>query len=122
MRLTERAAIGIAGLVGASLGLLALGPGVGPGYLLSYDMVFVPKPPVTAAMFGGGGTLPRAVPSDAVVAALAHLVPADLVQKLVLLAIIAGACAGAAALLSGEHLAARLTAGVCFAWNPFVAE
>ena len=122
MRLTERAAIGIAGLVGASLGLLALGPGAGPGYLLSYDMVFVPKPPFTAAMFGRGGTLPRAVPSDAVVAALAHLVAADLVQKLVLLAIFVLACAGAAALLTGEHLAARLTAGVCYAWNPFVAE
>ncbi len=112
----------VAGLVGLCLGLLALGPGVGPGYLLSYDMVFVPKPQFTATMLGLTGTLPRAVPSDAVMTALAQLMPADLVQKLVLLLIFMLACAGAAEFMRGEPSAARLTAGVLFAWNPYVAE
>lgn len=111
-----------AALVGLGLGLLALGPGLRPGFLLAYDMVFVPAPRFDATMFGLTGTLPRAVPSDAVVTALAHLLPADVVQKGVLLAIFVLACAGAARLLDGQPWPARLAAGVFYAWNPYVAE
>jgi hypothetical protein len=109
------------------LGLLALGPGLAPGYLLSYDMVFVPRMPFSAALIGLTGGPPRAVPSDAVVAAASLLLPADLLQKLILLLIFVMACSGAAALLDrgwpgGASLSARLAAGVCYAWNPYVAE
>jgi hypothetical protein len=108
--------------LGAGLGLLALGPGLRRGFLLSYDMVIVPRQPFTATMFGLAGGPPRAVPSDAVLAAASRIVPADVVQKLVLLSIFALACAGAAALLEREPWFARLAAGVFYAWNPFVAE
>jgi len=111
-----------AAVTGLGLGLLALGPGLGPGYLLSYDMVFVPSPGFNATMFGLTGTLPRAVPSDAVATTLALALRADLVQKCILLAIFVLACAGAARLLAGEPWLARLAAGVLYAWNPFVAE
>jgi hypothetical protein len=109
-------------VAGLCLGLLALGPGLLPGYLLSYDMVFVPSPPFNGAVLGTSGTLPRAVPSDATVATLARLLPADVVQKIVLLAIFVLACAGVARLLARERVPAQLVAGVCYAWNPFVAE
>jgi len=119
-------------LAGLGLGLLALGPGLGPGYLLSYDMVFVPRMAFSAALIGLTGGPPRAVPSDAVVAVASLAVPADILQKLILLLIIAAACSGAAVLLdSGWRAAtdspplpvtARLAAGVCYAWNPYVAE
>jgi len=109
-------------LTGLALGLLALGPGLGQGYLLVYDMVFVPAPRFSAAMFGLSGTLPRAVPSDAVVTAVAQLLPADVVQKGVLLAIFVLASAGVARLLDGEPWPARIAAGVFYAWNPYVAE
>jgi hypothetical protein len=108
--------------LGVGLGLLALGPGLRRGFLLSYDMVIVPRQPFTATMFGLAGGPPRAVPSDAVLAAASRIVPADIVQKLVLLSIFALACAGAAALLEREPWFARLAAGVFYAWNPFVAE
>jgi hypothetical protein len=108
--------------VGLGLGLLALGPGLRRGFLLSYDMVFVPRQPFTAVIAGLTGGPPRAVPSDAVVAAAARVLPADIVQKLVLLSIFVLACSGAAALLAGEPWFARLAAGVFYAWNPFVAE
>jgi hypothetical protein len=108
--------------LGVGLGLLALGPGLRRGFLLSYDMVIVPRQPFTATMFGLAGGPPRAVPSDAVLAAASRIVPADVVQKLVLLSIFALACAGAAALLEREPWFARLAAGVFYAWNPFVAE
>ena len=102
--------------------MLVLGPGLRPGYLLAYDMVFVPAPRFSPAMLGLTGTLPRAVPSDAVVTALAHVLPADVVQKCLLLAIFVLACAGAARLLAGEPWPARLAAGVLYTWNPYVAE
>lgn len=120
-----------AACAGLGLGLLALGPGLAPGYLLSYDMVFVPSPPISAALLGLTGGPPRAVPSDAVVAVLARAVPADVVQKMILILIFVLACSGAAAMLSrgwtlarGERppLLAALAAGVFYAWNPFVAE
>jgi hypothetical protein len=109
-------------LTGLGLGVLALGPGLRPGYLLTYDMVFVPAPRFSATTLGLTGTLPRAVPSDAVVTALAQVLPADLVQKCLLLAIFVLACTGAARLLSGEPWPARLAAGVLYTWNPYVAE
>ncbi|WP_147312369.1 hypothetical protein [Thermomonospora umbrina] len=111
-----------AALTGLGLGLLALGPALAPGFTLSYDMVFVPDPAFTRMTFGLTGTLPRHVPSDAFVAALGVLLPGSLAQKLILLAIFVMACASAASLVPSTRQAPRLAAGVCYAWNPFVAE
>jgi hypothetical protein len=86
--------------------LLALGPGLGRGFLLSYDMVFVPRMPFSAALIGLTGGPPRAVPSDAVVAVLSRAIPADILQKLILLLIFVLACSGAAALLDSGWTAA----------------
>ncbi len=111
----------IPGLVaGLCLGLLALGPGLRRGFLLSYDMVFVPREAFGVAL--PGLAPPRAVPSDLAIAAASRLVPADIAQKLILLAIFVLSCAGVAALLDREPLLARLAGGVCYAWNPYVAE
>ncbi|GAB3962626.1 hypothetical protein GCM10029978_018500 [Actinoallomurus acanthiterrae] len=112
----------MAAATGLVLGLLALGPALAPGFVLAYDMVFVPRPVFDRETFGLTGMLPRHVPSDAVVTALAHLAPADLVQKGILLAIFVIACVSAAALVPSERLTARLAGGVVYAWNPFVAE
>ena len=106
--------------VGLGLGLLALGPGLRRGFLLSYDMLFVPREPFSAAW--PGQAPPRAVPSDLVIAALSRAVPADIVQKAILLSVFVLACSGAAALLDREPVAARLAAGVFYAWNPYVGE
>ncbi|MGH3255975.1 MAG: hypothetical protein ACRDOU_11405 [Streptosporangiaceae bacterium] len=118
---TARAGAPMAGAAaGLGLGLLALGPGLERGFLLSYDMLFVPREPFSAAL--PGSAPPRAVPSDLVIAAASRVLPADVVQKAVLLAIFVLACAGAVALLDREPLIARLAAGVYYAWNPYVAE
>jgi hypothetical protein len=120
-----------AAVVGLLLGLLALGPGLARGFLLSYDMVFVPDPPFSAALLGGSGGPARAVPSDAVMTLAARVLPADIVQKIVLLLIFVLACSGAAALLAagwssvtGQRAPtlACLVSGVFYTWNPFVAE
>jgi hypothetical protein len=118
-------------LTGLALGLLALGPALARGFVLSYDMVFVPDPPFSSALLGLTGGPARPVPSDAVVAVAALIIPADVLQKLILLAIFVLACSGAAALLADcwrARLGARppllacLSAGVFYAWNPYVAE
>ena len=83
-------------------------------------MVFVPREPFSAAL--PGLAPPRAVPSDLVIATLSRALPADIVQKFVLLAIFVLACSGAAALLDRQPLLARLAAGVFYTWNPYVAE
>ncbi|MGK5555909.1 hypothetical protein ACSNOI_30270 [Actinomadura kijaniata] len=112
----------VAALTGLVLGLLAIGPGLGPGFVLSFDMVFVPDPAFTRMTFGLTGTAPRHVPSDALVAALGAVLPGAAVQKLLLLAVFVMACVSAASLVPSRRTLPRLAAGVCYAWNPFVAE
>ncbi|MFI0353864.1 hypothetical protein [Actinomadura sp. 9N407] len=112
----------VAALTGLGLGLAALGPALAPGFVLSYDMVFVPDPAFTPMTFGLTGTVARHVPSDAAVTALAMIMPAWIVQRLVLLAIFVMACTSAASLVPSRRMVPRLVAGVCYAWNPFVAE
>ncbi|MET8139104.1 hypothetical protein ABZU32_02215 [Sphaerisporangium sp. NPDC005288] len=120
------------------LGVVALWPALRSGFVLRYDMVFVPDPPVT---WPGGG-FPRAVPSDLVVALLAQVVPAAVLQKLILLGIFVLAGTGAAAVValvrpssedgvarvSGRAgadpglLVARTAAAVFYVWNAYFAQ
>ncbi|MCK2221049.1 hypothetical protein MF672_045690 [Actinomadura sp. ATCC 31491] len=120
---TPRAGL-VAALLGLVLGCLALGPGLGPGFVLLHDMVFVPDPEFSAWTFGLAGGAARVVPSDALVTALAQVLPAELVQKAILLGIFVLGCSGAAALAPAETLGLgpRLVAGAFYVWNPYVAE
>ncbi|WP_435112653.1 hypothetical protein [Nocardiopsis synnemataformans] len=114
--------------VGLLAGVLALGPALGPGYVLRYDMVFVPDLSLGTVLRGADG-FPRAIPSDAVVAALSAVLPGDVVQSLALLAVFAVGGAGAARLVlcvlprgGAGALVASAAAGTAYVWNPFVAE
>lgn len=104
------------------LALLLLGPALGPGYVLSYDMVWVPDLALRGDFLGLASGLPRAVPSDAVVAVLDGIVPGMLLQKLVLLGALMGGGLGAVRLAPTESLVGRLVAVSAYQWNPFVAE
>ncbi|MCR6032023.1 hypothetical protein GGQ22_11265 [Nocardioides sp. zg-579] len=104
------------------LALLLLGPALGPGLLLTYDMVWVPDLPVRPDVWGVGSGLPRAVPSDAVVAVLDEVVPGALLQKAVLLVALVAGGLGARRLVPERSLAAQLVAVSVYQWNPYVAE
>jgi hypothetical protein len=121
-RLTASQAGLVVGMVSA---LVQLGPVVGRGYVLTRDMVFVPKLPLDAHLLGVD-TVPRAVPSDLLVALAARIVPGDVVQDLVLLAIIAlagwGAARLAARLGAAQSVVAAVAAAALFSWNPYLAE
>ena len=109
-------------LVGGVLALLALGPLLGRGYVLSYDMVFVPRLELSRGLLGLDTAVARAVPADLLVAVASRVVAADLVQKLVLAGIFVGAAAGAARLTPARSPLPRAAAAVLYAWNPFVYE
>ena len=104
------------------LALLLLGPALGHGYVLTYDMVWVPDLSLGADAAGTGSGLPRAVPSDAWVAVLDEVLPGMLLQKLALLGALVPGALGAARLVGGEALPARLVAATVWTWNPFVVE
>jgi hypothetical protein len=108
--------------VGGALALLALGPLLVRGYVLTYDMVFVPRLELTRGLLGLDTAVPRAVPAELLVALGSRLVPADVVQKLLLAGVFLGAAAGAARLVPSQHAAPRAAAAALYAWNPFVYE
>jgi len=109
-------------LAGGVLALLALGPLLRRGYVLSYDMVFVPRLELGRGLLGLGTAVPRAVPADLLVALASRVVPADLVQKLLLAGVFVGAAAGAARLSPAAGPLPRAAAAVLYAWNPFLYE
>lgn len=117
--------------LGCLIALVALGPALGPGYVLRYDMVFVPDLSMSAVAAGADG-FPRAIPSDAVVAALSMFLPGDVVQSLALAAVFVLGTTGAFRLFTGLNfgiervpvvgLVTGAVAGLAYVWNPFVAE
>ncbi len=95
------------------------------GYVLSYDMVFVPEPPLSARVLGADGSAPRAVPSDLLIVLLSRLAPADIVQKAVLVAILVLAAAGAgraAVRVGGVGAGGAVVASLVYGWSPYLAE
>jgi hypothetical protein len=99
-----------------------MAPLLARGYVLTYDMVFVPRLELTSNLLGLDTAVARAVPGDLLVALASRLVPADLVQKLVLAGVFVGAAAGAARLTPAASPLPRAAAAVLYAWNPFVYE
>ncbi len=105
------------------LSLLVLAPLLRPGYVLSYDMVWVPQLELGRRdVWGLGSALPRAVPSDALVALAGSVLPQWVVQRVVLLGALVAAGTGAARLTAALPLPGRLVAVTLAVWNPFVAE
>ncbi|KQX76072.1 hypothetical protein [Aeromicrobium sp. Root472D3] len=93
------------------------------GYVLSYDMVWVPHLDLDRAELWGLGTgLPRAVPSDAVIALLGAVLPMALVQRVVVMGALLLLALGGARLLRERGTAPQLAAATFAVWNPYVAE
>ncbi|MET8253320.1 hypothetical protein [Micromonospora sp. NPDC005197] len=108
--------------VAAAVTAVVLTPLLLPGYVLRYDMVFVPRQALSWEVIAPASALPRAVPQDAVVALANQLVPGWLLQRLVLVAIIYLAALGAARLVPTDRVAVRVVAALGYAWTPYLAE
>ncbi|WP_433600107.1 hypothetical protein ACQPXH_31875 [Nocardia sp. CA-135953] len=107
------------------LALLIAGPLLGPGYLLLRDAVSTPRSYPTDSALGLGDAAPRAVPQDALLAALSPLIDGGSIVKAILLVALWAAGFGAA-VLSRELLRVstgpQLVAVTVAMWNPYVAE
>ena len=114
----DRAVVGAVVVVAA---LVILAPALRPGYVLTYDMVFVPRQPLTRDLIALGWATPRAVPSDLVVALASHVVPGQVVQKLILLGIVIGAGYGAGRLCPLGGIAPAATA-LAYVWTPYLGS
>lgn len=110
-----------AGVLGAAV---ALGPALGPGSLLSLDLVLTPRIPFPDAVLGLGNELPRRVPLGAPLSWAAGLVGGAAAGKIFLGAAMTLAFVGAARLTGrGTRPApplAALMAGALYALGPFM--
>lgn len=106
----------------AALSLAILAPLLGRGFVLVYDMSFVPRQALLPESLGLGTGNPRAVPADALVALATTVIPGDILQKLILLGILTAAALGAARLIPSESLLTRAVAAVAYTWSGFLAE
>lgn len=115
----------VAAVYSAVGALLVAGPLLGPGYLLLRDAVSTPRSYPTDSALGLGDAAPRAVPQDALLAALSPVVDGGLIVKMVL-AVALWAAAYGSAVLARELLRAsigpQLVAATIALWNPYVAE
>ncbi|MEV0718606.1 hypothetical protein [Asanoa sp. NPDC050611] len=106
----------------AAITAVVLAPLVAPGYVLRYDMVFVPRQPLSWEMLAPADALPRAVPLDALVSLANLAVPGWLLQRFVLVAIVYLAALGMARLVPTERTLTRVVGALAYAWTPFLAE
>ncbi|WP_406831031.1 hypothetical protein ABEG17_18830 [Pedococcus sp. KACC 23699] len=104
------------------LALVVCGRSFGRGLFLYRDFVTVPALAHGPGLLGRDGEPPRAVPLDAVMAALSPVVSTGAQQQVMLLASLVLAGCGVAVLLR-QHGTAAMVAGAAVAtWNPYVAE
>lgn len=95
---------------------------VGRGLALRGDMVFAPDQPWKRAWLGLDGSVPRAVPMDALVSLADEVVPGALLQRLLLTAAFAAGGLGIARLSARCHWLGQVAAVVVYLWNPWVEE
>lgn len=113
-------------VVSGVVALVVLGPALGRGVVLAYDLAWSPDPRLTPFTLGTSTPAPRAVPSDAAAVVLGWLLGAGPAQALVLwgtLVLVGLGAARLAALLAPDlGVLGRTAAAVAGIWNPFVLE
>jgi hypothetical protein len=108
--------------VAGAVTAVVLAPLALPGYVLRYDMVFVPRQPLSWELVAPADALPRAVPLDALVSLVNLAAPGWLVQRIALIAVVYLSALGAARLVPTGRTGTRVVAALGFAWTPFLAE
>lgn len=107
-----------AGVTAVVLGPLLLNGGIA----LRGDMVFTPDQPWKPAWLGLGGSVPRAVPMDALVSIADEVLPGAVLQRIVLVAAFLLGGVGIARVCTAFSATAQVAAVVFFLWNPWVLE
>ncbi|WP_426574101.1 hypothetical protein [Aquihabitans sp. McL0605] len=112
--------------VGALLGLIVLGPGLGGGSLLSLDLLVTPHIPVPNGMYGLGPALSQRVPLFAILGLGSAVVGGPVITKVLIVVFLAAGFAGAARLArtfapagTSVGVVGQLAAGLLWAVGPF---
>jgi hypothetical protein len=108
--------------IAAAITAAVLAPLVAPGYVLRYDMVFVPRQSLSWEMVAPADSLPRAVPLDALVSLANLAVPGWLLQRVALAGIIYFAALGMARLVPTGRTLPKVVGAFAYAWTPYLAE
>jgi hypothetical protein len=95
---------------------------VADGIALRGDMVFTPDQPWKRAWLGLDGSVPRAVPMDALVSLVDEVLPGAVLQRLLLTAAFVLGGLGIARLAGRFHPFGQVAAVVVYLWNPWVHE
>ena len=106
-------------MVYAVVALAVLGPALGPGYLLTLDMVFAPEMSAETQFYGLNSSAWASLPYLLVLQGLVDLFPAWVVQKALLFLALFLAGLGAHKLAPVDGIP-RYYAGLLFMVNPFV--
>lgn len=101
---------------------VVLAPLAAPGYVLRYDMVFVPRQRLSWEMVAPADELPRAVPLDALVSLANIAVPGWLLQRIALAGILYLAALGMARLVPTERTLSTVVGAFAYAWTPYLAD
>jgi hypothetical protein len=112
----------LARVLGGLVALAVCLPFLGRGYVLVYDMVFVPQPVADDHGLGLDGTVPRAVPADYLIAVFAHAVPSWVIEQICLVAIFWLAFTGAWRLSPARTIPGAAASALVFAWNAYLLE
>ena len=107
------------------LTVLITAPLLAPGFVVGYDLVFVPDLTLRRDLFGVTTALPRAVPSDVIVALLDEVTGGQVLNKSLLIAVPLLAGLGMTVLWRHLRLGGPLAGAAAvtlYVWNPFVAE
>jgi hypothetical protein len=112
------AVVATAGVAAFVLGPLLVSGGVA----LRGDMVFTPDQPWKPAGLGLDGSVPRAVPMDALVSLVDEVLPGAVLQRLLLIAAFAAGGLGVARMTRAFSARAQVAAVVVYLWNPWVYE
>jgi hypothetical protein len=95
---------------------------VAGGIALRGDMVFTPDQPWKRAWLGLDGSVPRAVPMDALVSLADEVLPGAVLQRLLLTAAFILGGLGVARLAGRFHSFGQVAAVVVYLWSPWVHE
>lgn len=90
------------------------------GIALRGDMVFVPDQPWKSAWLGTDGSVPRAVPMDALISLVNDVLPGAVLQRLLLAAALLAGGFGIARLSARFVATGQVAAVTVYLWNPWV--
>lgn len=92
------------------------------GYVLTLDMIFVPRFQIQLQDFSSGSRLWSDLPVQLILAATTSILPGDILQKFVLVAITLGSMVSMHLSVRGVDQPARVFAASLYAFNPFTYE